>query len=386
METKQKKVYMNVPVLDLQKKYDGRAFNMQINNTGDQPVRVRLFGNGQTFAEVVDVDEEGGSGGEERCVRVYDELPYIAPGTSAANLPDGLKPGDVALAKTGESGESVGPYMVVQDEWDGTCSWESVGVIKIGDYVNLQELKQTGQLIPGKVYEVTYRFTTTNELLNQTDSTMTLYGIAKTRRAMFPTYCTYYGDIVTLSDDWTDNRWINPTAPVNFGGLIVRYQDRFGNDISFDPYIKIYNRHLFDDDSGLMMYPTHMKNVVIERGFSWIVDLEHEQYIIFNGDGGTNIHEYENIRIGAGCGNIEIYANWGKNIVIMPGVNGLRLFYSPGESGEGQRAYDIFNVVVTPGDYKEGIRLGTPAVGAAGYTKFVGLSTNGDIVVKNIFD
>lgn len=54
METKLK---MKVPMLDLQKKYDGRAFNMQINNTGDQPVRVRLFGNGQTFAEVVDQEE-----------------------------------------------------------------------------------------------------------------------------------------------------------------------------------------------------------------------------------------------------------------------------------------------------------------------------------------
>ena len=56
METKPK-LKMKVPMLDLQKKYDGRAFNMQINNTGDQPVRVRLFGNGQTFAEVVDQEE-----------------------------------------------------------------------------------------------------------------------------------------------------------------------------------------------------------------------------------------------------------------------------------------------------------------------------------------
>lgn len=56
METN-KKTLLKVPIVDLQKKYEGRAFNMQINNTGDQPIRVRLFGNGQTFAEVVDIEE-----------------------------------------------------------------------------------------------------------------------------------------------------------------------------------------------------------------------------------------------------------------------------------------------------------------------------------------
>lgn len=56
METN-KKTLIKVPIVDLQKKYDGRAFNMQITNSGDAPVRVRLFGNGQIFAEVVDMEE-----------------------------------------------------------------------------------------------------------------------------------------------------------------------------------------------------------------------------------------------------------------------------------------------------------------------------------------
>lgn len=87
METN-KKTLIKVPILDLQKKYDGRAFNMQINNTGDQPVRVRLFGNGQTFAEVVDQEEQGGA--TQGVVRAVTTMPDLSQG-----LPKGYQVNDV---------------------------------------------------------------------------------------------------------------------------------------------------------------------------------------------------------------------------------------------------------------------------------------------------
>lgn len=58
METK-KKTFVKVPIVDLQKKYEGRAFNMKIDNNGNEPVRVRLFGDGSVFVQAV-----GGKGGD----------------------------------------------------------------------------------------------------------------------------------------------------------------------------------------------------------------------------------------------------------------------------------------------------------------------------------
>ena len=99
METN-KKTLLKVPIVDLQKKYDGRAFNMQINNTGDQPVRVRLFGNGQTFAEVMDLEEQGGE--QAQYVRQVSEMPSLSQG-----LPEGYQVGDTVLY----SGETNDQYI-----------------------------------------------------------------------------------------------------------------------------------------------------------------------------------------------------------------------------------------------------------------------------------
>ena len=58
METK-KRTFVKVPIVDLQKKYEGRAFSLKVDNNGNEPVRVRLFGDGSVFVQAV-----GGQGGD----------------------------------------------------------------------------------------------------------------------------------------------------------------------------------------------------------------------------------------------------------------------------------------------------------------------------------
>ena len=120
---------VKVPIVDLQKKYDGRVFNMRIDNNGSQPVKVRLLGDGSMFVKAV-----GANGGDTP-----------TPGPGGQGLTPEERNAIVELFRMATyTGDNAGQYIAVLDSQPATgiTATFTQGGATIYDTASLESLRQ----------------------------------------------------------------------------------------------------------------------------------------------------------------------------------------------------------------------------------------------------